>query len=51
LSVLEMAKTDPAGRKYRPTACVFGALGERLTAIKKAWEDCVLLAHATIPFG
>ena len=39
-AVLEMAKTDPAGRDYPPTAHVFGVLGERVVSIKKAWETC-----------
>lgn len=48
-AVLEMAKTDPAGREYKPHAYVFGALGERLKSVKKAWETCVLRAYGHEP--
>ena len=48
-AVLEMAKTDPAGREYPPTAYVFGVFGQRVKTIKKAWETCVLRAHGHEP--
>lgn len=48
-AVLEMAKTDPAGREYPATAHVFGALGERVKSVKKAWETCVLRAFGYEP--
>jgi integrase len=48
-AVLQMVDTDPAGRKYPPTAYVFGALGEPVKNIKKAWETCVLRAHGHEP--
>src|SRR5262245_8944263 len=34
-AVLEMARQDPAGRDYPPTAHVFGVLGERVTSIDR----------------
>jgi integrase len=40
-----MAKTDPAGREYGPSAHVFGLLGEPVASIKKAWETAVLRAY------
>jgi integrase len=43
--VLEMARLDPAGRPYPPPAYVFGALGNRLKSVKKAWTTAVLRAH------
>jgi integrase len=36
-AVFDMAQTDPAGRRYPPTAYVFGQLGERVRSVKKAW--------------
>jgi hypothetical protein len=33
-AVLEMAKTDPAGREYTPAAFVFGSLGERVKSVE-----------------
>jgi integrase len=48
-AVLEMAKLDPTGREYPPTAYVFGALGKRLKSVKKAWETAVLKAHGYEP--
>ncbi len=48
-AVLEMAKTDPAGREYPPAAYVFGILGEPVRTVKKAWETCVLRAHGHEP--
>jgi integrase len=48
-AVLEMAKTDPAGREYPRTAFVFGELGRRLKTIKKAWETAILKAHGHEP--
>jgi integrase len=49
LAILEMAKLDPSGREYPPTAHVFGALGEPVASIKKAWETCVLRTHGHEP--
>jgi integrase len=48
-AVLAMAQTDPAGRTYPSTAFVFGALGRRVGAIRKAWEICVLRAYGHGP--
>ena len=48
-AVLEMAKTDPAGRRYPPTAYVFGRLGARVRSVKKAWETALLRAHSCEP--
>src|SRR5262249_45978355 len=48
-AVLEMVKTDPAGREYPVSACVFGLLGEPVTSIKKAWETAVLIAYGHTP--
>lgn len=48
-AVLEMAKADPAGRRYLPAAYVFGKLGARVRSVKKAWETTVLKAHAHEP--
>ena len=48
-AVLEMAKLDPAGREYPPTAYVFGELGKRIKSVKKAWETTVLKAHGHEP--
>jgi integrase len=47
--VLEMARTDAAGREYPASAYVFGELGEPLVTIKKAWETTVLKAHGHTP--
>ena len=44
-AILEMAKTDPTGRSYPPSAYVFGQLGMRVRSVKKAWETAVLKAH------
>lgn len=48
-AVLEMARLDPAGLAYPPTAYVFGELGHRQGSIKKAWETAVLKAHGLAP--
>jgi integrase len=48
-AVLEMAKTDTAGRDYKAASYVFGAFGERIKSIDKAWETCVLRAHGHEP--
>lgn len=48
-AVLEMARSDPAGRPWAPTAYVFGELGQRQGSIKKAWETAVLKAHGCVP--
>jgi integrase len=47
--VLEMAKTDPAGKEYGADAYVFGELGERVENVKRAWETAVLKAHGHEP--
>jgi integrase len=47
--VLEMARTDPAGRGYSPATYVFGILGQPVRTVKKAWETCVLRAHGHEP--
>ena len=44
-----MAKLDPAGREYPPSKYVFGALGERILNVKKAWEMAVLRAYGHEP--
>ena len=49
--VMEMARLDPAGREYPPTAYVFGALGTRLKTVKKAWETAVTGEIEHPPFG
>lgn len=41
-AVLNMAKTDPAGKDYKPDDYVSGELGKRTANIKRAWETCVL---------
>jgi integrase len=48
-AVLEMARVDPAGRGYPPTAYVFGELGHRQGSIKKAWATAVLKSHGYMP--
>ena len=48
-AVFEMARFDPAGRSYPPTAYVFGELGQRQGSIKKAWETAVLKANGHEP--
>jgi integrase len=48
-AILEMATTDPAGRKYAPPQCVFGALGARVDSVDKAWQTAVLRAHGHEP--
>ena len=48
-AVLDMARTDPDGQRYRPSAYVFGELGERVRRITKAWDTCVLRAHGHEP--
>lgn len=48
-AVLEMVKTNPAGREYPPAAYVFGLLGEPVQTIKKAWETAVLNAFGHAP--
>ncbi|HWF83596.1 MAG TPA: tyrosine-type recombinase/integrase [Vicinamibacterales bacterium] len=47
--VLEMAKTDPAGKEYGADAYVFGELGEQVENVKRAWETAVLKAHGHEP--
>jgi integrase len=48
-AILKMAKTDPAGKDYKPAAYVFGELGLQVDNIKRAWETCVLKAHGHEP--
>jgi integrase len=47
--VLEMAKTDPAGKDYAADAFVFGELGAKVENVKRAWETAVLKAHGHDP--
>ena len=44
-----MAKTDPAGKDYKPDAYVFGELGQRVKNVKRAWATAVLKAHGHTP--
>ena len=45
-AVLEMAKTDPAGKEFGPAAFVFGdEIGQRVKTVKKSWRTAVLKAH------
>jgi integrase len=45
-AVLEMAKTDPAGKEFGPAAFVFGdEIGGQAKTVKKAWRTAVLRAH------
>ena len=49
-AVLEMGKTDPAGREFGAEAYVFGDVGGRpVQSISKAWETAVLKAHGHTP--
>lgn len=48
-SVLEMAKTDPAGKDYKPEHYVFGEVGQQVANIKRAWETAVLKAYGHEP--
>jgi integrase len=48
-ATIEMAKLDPAGRRFKPTAYVFGSLGERIHSVDKAWCTAVLRAHGHEP--
>jgi len=49
-AVLEMAKTDPAGNRFAPTAYVFGDdIGRHVGSMKTAWENAVLLARGITP--
>ena len=47
--VLEMAKTDPAGKEYGADKFVFGELGGQVTSVKRAWQTAVLKAHGHKP--
>jgi integrase len=48
--ILELAKTDPTGKDFKPEDFVFGdVVGREVTDIKKAWETCVLKAHGHTP--
>ncbi len=44
-AVLKMAKTDPAGKDYRPSDYVFGEQGRKVDTSTRAWDTCVLKAH------
>jgi integrase len=48
-AVLKMAKTDPAGKDYKPDDYAFGELGKQVSSSKRAWETCVLKAHGHEP--
>jgi integrase len=48
-AVLEVAKTDPAGREVKPEAYVFGTFGQQVQNIRRAWETCVLQAYGHTP--
>ena len=48
-AVIEMAAIAPAGRRWPPTAYVFGLIGEPVDSVDKAWETCVLRAHGHEP--
>jgi integrase len=48
-AALEMAKLDPAGRRFKATAYVFGAFGERIHSVDRAWQTAVLRAHGHEP--
>jgi integrase len=49
-AVLQMARIDPAGNEFGPTAFVFGdAIGQQVKDIKRAWETAVLKAHGHTP--
>ena len=49
-AVLEMARTDPAGRERGPADFVFGdVVGRKVTDTKKAWTTAVLKAHGQTP--
>lgn len=47
---LEMRRHAPDGKEQPPSAYVFGnEAGERVTTIRRQWEDAVLLAHGHTP--
>jgi integrase len=48
-AVLKMAKTDPAGKEYKPADYVFGELGKQVNTSKRAWDTCVVKAHGHDP--
>lgn len=48
-AILKMAKTDPAGKDYKPADYVFGEVGRQVDNVKRAWETCVLKAHGYEP--
>jgi integrase len=49
-ALLEMRRTDPAGKAFGPDAFVFGnEVGEAETFPKKAWETTVCKAHGIDP--
>jgi integrase len=49
-AVLEMARLDPAGEEFGPTAFVFGdAVGRRVATVKRAWETAVVKAAGHVP--
>lgn len=48
--VLDMARTDPRGKPFKPEKFVFGdATGEQIGDVKKAWTTAVLKAHGHTP--
>jgi integrase len=47
--VLEMARTDPSGKDYKPEEFVFGELGQQVKNVKRSWETAVLKAHGYAP--
>lgn len=48
-AVLEMAKTDPAGKTYGPADYVFGEVGRKVSTIKRAWQTAVVKASGHVP--
>jgi len=48
-AVMEMIRTDPAGKEYGPDRFVFGELGSKLGDTKKAFNTAVLKAHGHCP--
>jgi len=49
-AILEMRRTDPAGREFGPNAYVFGnAVGEKVRSIRKQWDAARLIAHGYTP--
>jgi hypothetical protein len=51
-AVLDMVKTDPAGRPFPADAYVFGVLGTRVRSVNKGWASlCVNRARARAAVG